>query len=167
MTVVLAEETITYDPALRHDWVSGKLPKEWRRAYPDLFDEDDLRLALSQPSYHFYEWLGALHYYEKGFGVLVEQYVYKSHPRKLAVVSKIMNKEELDFLRKLPVQPPDLFIYRGADRHFFFAEVKSARNELADSQRAAFVQVVQRLATEVWILRVIANDSVILSQHTL
>ncbi len=155
MSSAFPEETTTYDPDLREKWQSGILPKKWHEAYPDLFDDDDLRLALSQPSWHFYEWLGALHYYKKGFLVLVEQYIYRPHPRKLAILSRMVSEDDLRFLRELPAQPPDLFVYRDEYSYFFFAEIKSATDALSDSQRIAFAQSAERLATEVRILRVL------------
>ena len=155
MSGAFPDETTTYAPDLQEKWRSGILSKKWHEAYPDLFDDDDLRLALSQPSWHFFEWLGALHYYTKGFLVLVEQYIYRAHPRKLAILAKIVSEDDLRFLGELPAQPPDLFVYQDTSSHFFFAEVESATDALADSQRAAFAELAERFATEVRILRVL------------
>lgn len=57
---------LTYDYGLRLQFLLGKIQKKWRREYPHIFDDEDLRLALSQPKYHFGEWLVAIHYAKKG-----------------------------------------------------------------------------------------------------
>ncbi|MCH8026008.1 MAG: hypothetical protein IH866_04355 [Chloroflexi bacterium] len=154
MTVAFAEETIHYHARLRDRWRSGSLPRELRHAYPDLFDDDDLRLALSQPAYHFFEWLGALHYREIGFNVLVEQYVYSAHPRKIATVCQLISEDDLQFLRNLPGQPPDLLVHRG-DALSFFVEVKSSSDSISQRQNRAFTRIVKRFSADVRVLRVL------------
>ena len=154
MSVAFAEETIHYDHRLRHRWRSGSLPRELRRGYSDLFDDDDLRLALSQPAYHFFEWLGALHYHEIGFNVLVEQYIYTAHPQKIARVSQLISEDDLQFLRDLPGQPPDLIVYRD-DALFFFVEVKSSSDSISQTQRRAFTRIVKRFSADVRVLSVL------------
>ena len=154
MSAAFAEETIHYDPRLRARWRSGSLPTELRHGYPDLFDDDDLRLALSQPAYHFFEWLGALHYREIGFNVLVEQYIYSSHPRKIATVSQLISEDDLQFLRDLPGQPPDLLVYRD-DALVFFVEVKSSSDSISQRQHRAFTQIFKRFSVDVRVLRVL------------
>jgi len=81
--------TLEVDESLRKKFRSGELPKEWKSRYSDIFDDDDLRLALSQPEYHFYEWVAAIHLYEKmGYLSLLEQYEF-AHSHKLPILQKI------------------------------------------------------------------------------
>jgi hypothetical protein len=46
-----------YNPEHRERFRTKLLWKEWRHLYPDLFDEDDERIAETQArrGYHFYE----------------------------------------------------------------------------------------------------------------
>ena len=69
---------------------SGGLPREWNRKYPNIFDEDDLRLALSQPKNHFFEWLGAIVLYQRcGYLSLLEKYQFKNHKHKQTVLAQL------------------------------------------------------------------------------
>ncbi len=44
----------------RERFQSGELARSWAERFPQLFGEADLRIALNQPRYHFYEWLTAV-----------------------------------------------------------------------------------------------------------
>jgi hypothetical protein len=58
---------------------------------PGSFDDDDLRLANSQPGVHFYEWLGAIVlHHTTGYLSLVEKYEFARHPRKQDIVSQLL-----------------------------------------------------------------------------
>ena len=155
MTFEFREETATYDPGLRERWNSGELPRRWRRAYPGVFDDQDLRVALSQPRYHFFEWLGALHYHEKGYSVLVGKYFLQRNERRLKKLLQVLNEGDpsfRSFRTALSALPPDLLIY-GKRRRFFFVEVKGPRDRMSDRQRQAFRAIAQRFSTEVRILK--------------
>ena len=153
----MREEIISFNLSLKEDWKNGSLPKLWKKRYPKLFDDNDLRIALSQPQYHFPEWLAAIHLFKKGFDVLVEQYIYKPHARKIKIVEKIIGKENLSFLRNEKIknrdQPPDLFVYNN--KGFFFVEVKQPRDKLRENQIKFFKGIEKRLKTEVIILRLV------------
>lgn len=146
--------TVQFDPNLRKEWLAGKLPKKWKKEYPELFDEDDLRIALTQPQYHLYEWLVAIHFYKRGFKVLVEQYIYKTHRRKLRILSEIIGEKGLLFLikasRDLKSQPPDLFVYKG--HRFFFVEVKAPKDKLQKTQEKLFKNIENKFKSEVVVL---------------
>jgi hypothetical protein len=60
MEAITKIATVNVVRSQRARWQSGHLAQEWRTRFPDLFDDDDLRLANSQPAIHFYEWLGAV-----------------------------------------------------------------------------------------------------------
>ena len=51
----------------RCDLWANHLARESRQQYPDLFDEDDLRLTVNQPRNHFSAWFAAIHrFYRQG-----------------------------------------------------------------------------------------------------
>ena len=59
---------------------SGELYEEWSRAFPALFDEDDIRVARTQAKLgaHYFEWLSALTVYQSlGYLSLIESYEFK------------------------------------------------------------------------------------------
>jgi hypothetical protein len=154
-----AEETIFFPLALRKRWVEGNLAQEWFETHPDLFDSEDLRITECQEDYHFYEWFGAIHYYYRGYDVLVEQYIYKPHKRKLEEVETLLGAVGLarlqSLVKSLHCQPPDLFVYKRASKEFFLVDVKSKRDKLRDNQLTAFSEIAREFETEVRILRVL------------
>jgi len=120
--------TIYFTEGLRRRWPSP-LAHEWLAAYPQIFDEDDPRLALSQPSKHFFEWLAAMNLLHRyGVFCLVEKYAYKNHSRKVQILSRLLGDFERAFVLSLRrtrhVQPPDLLVYTPNLASFCFAEVK-------------------------------------------
>ncbi len=148
-----------YDPLLLKSWRDGFLPREWQRKYSHIFDKDDLRIALSQPAYHFGEWIAAIAYAGKGYRVLVEKYLYKNHGRKIKIISQFFNPAQISFL-KYPSprhQPPDLFVYKG--KRFFFVEVKRDGDRLKKSQARCFRGIEKELVCEVKVLHIKAQKS--------
>lgn len=145
---------IPLDPSTFSVWKSGSLAKKWYKLYPDLFDSEDLRIALSQPQYHFAEWYAAIHFYKLGWKALIEQYIYKTHTRKLAVIEKYLGLEGLSFLRREArggkVQPPDLFLYRK--HKYFFGEVKVHGDTLREVQETFFKEIEKHFNTTVKII---------------
>ena len=121
----------------------------WRAEYPNAFDDEDLRLALSQNRYHFGEWCVAVHYAKLGYDVLVEKYLYKNHPRKLEIINGFFTPEQIDFLKypKPRHQAPDLFVYKGKD--FFFVEVKRDSDRLGKSQQTCFENIEKEFGCKV------------------
>ena len=60
---------------------SGDLCEEWFRVFPELFDEDDIRVARTQAKQglHYFEWLSALTVYQSlGYLSLIEKYGWYS-----------------------------------------------------------------------------------------
>lgn len=126
-----------YHPAVRDEFQSGKLVTLWSSRYPDIFDGQDLRLARSQPGYHFYEWLAAVLMYEStGYVSLIEKYDCPNlHPRKVAVFERIVGPELADWLFDDSTGKPDLFIYDPcATSDWFFCEVKGGPDRLRPIQ---------------------------------
>ena len=157
----MKEEISYYDKALAGEWKEGKgaLAKAWRRKYPDVFDADDLRLVSNQPTYHFLEWLAAIQYFERGYLALVEQYIYKTHPRKVAIVQDLVGPEGLTFLKDKRSQPPDLLVYTRNRSDFFFAEVKRRKEKLNPRQEEAFAQIESYFGREITVLRLYAQKA--------
>jgi hypothetical protein len=55
--------TVEIERTQQERWLTGRLAPEWKRRFPELFDEDDLRLAQGPQGpkgYHFVEWLAAI-----------------------------------------------------------------------------------------------------------
>src|SRR4051794_26997233 len=81
MEAITKIATVNVVRSQRARWLSGHLAQEWRIRFPNLFDDDDLRLANSQPAVHFYEWLEAvvLHH-TTGYLSLVEKRIRDASP---------------------------------------------------------------------------------------
>jgi hypothetical protein len=147
-------EHLTYPPELLDSWHKKALQFKWRQEYDDIFDDDDLRIALSQQKYHFGEWFVARHYAQQGYKVLVEKYLYpKSHLKKYMALEKICGFDWIESLKQLLNHPkprhqaPDLFVYKG--KKFFFAEVKRDADSLGDTQRQSFERIEKHFHCEV------------------
>lgn len=161
---------LRYNPDLKQKWREGRLQREWREAYHQLFDDDDLSLALNQIPMHFGEWFAAIHYFKKGWSVFMEHYVYSREKansfyaireEKKNKVKQLLGTEGFDFLRnpylegkKRRIRPPDLFIFK--DRHrFFFAEVKWGKDKLRDYQKTLFGQISEKFGTNIEVVDVV------------
>jgi hypothetical protein len=56
-----------------------------------LYKTQGLEIAQSQPSYHFFEWLAAVLVFQTfGYLSLLEQYEFKAHERKCAVLRDLI-----------------------------------------------------------------------------
>lgn len=120
-------------------WKKGRFHHKWFRQFRSAFDKDDLRIVRNQHENgnHFGEWFTAVYYAKKGYGVLVEKYIYGNHPRKREVILRMLGERGLALLRKWRklhhCQPPDLLVFR--DKTCFFVEVKRGRDFLRDCQQ--------------------------------
>ncbi|OGF66606.1 hypothetical protein A2757_00930 [Candidatus Giovannonibacteria bacterium RIFCSPHIGHO2_01_FULL_48_47] len=145
----MKNEFLFYFPELFEKWKAKRLQRTWRRKFRKIFDKDDLRIALTQPRYHFGEWFVAIHYANKGYKVLVEKYLYRNHSRKFKIISRFFTPQQIGIL-KYPNprhQSPDLFVYR--DKKFFFVEVKLGKDRLRRSQKNCFKNIEKKLRCEV------------------
>ena len=146
--------TVPFHPSQRERFGSGELAPEWARRYPKLFDEDDLRLATSQPYYHFFEWLGAIVLFNTtGYLSLVEKYEFRAHPRKVQIVEQLVPPEALEAMRGGEAQCPDLLVYAPDLSDWFFCEVKGPRDRLRPVQKQYFASLSTRCAKPVYVLR--------------
>ncbi len=85
---------LSYSEEQRERFRNRVLSHEWREQYPDVFDEDDLRLATGGPQCrknHFFEWLAAVRLFELiGYHSLVEKYDCRNHLRKHAAFRQVV-----------------------------------------------------------------------------
>jgi hypothetical protein len=142
--------TVHVDPSQRSRWQTGRLAREWRTRFPDLFDDDDLRLADSQPGSHFYEWLGAIVlHHTTGYLSLVEKYEFATHLRKQQIVAQLLPESVRDLLQdrsRNRTQGPDLLMYAQDFSDWFFCEVIGPGNRLSDEQRNKFELLARETA---------------------
>jgi hypothetical protein len=129
----------------RELWRSGNLAAEWAGRFPELFDEEDMRLVATQGRYgwHFVEWLAAiLLYHTTGYLSLVSKYEFAKHRRKQEIVEKVLPVDLLTILRDRTehghVQGPDLLLYARDFSDWFFCEVKGPGDRLRPVQKRKF-----------------------------
>jgi len=156
MEAITEIATVNVARSQRARWQSGHLAREWRTRFPDLFDDDDLRLANSQPDFHFYEWLGAIVlHHTTGYLSLVEKYEFATHPRKQQIVAQLLPGPVLDALRdrsQASAQAPDLLMYAEDRSDWFFCEVVGPRNRLREEQTRKFELLAEMTAKPVRLL---------------
>jgi hypothetical protein len=137
---------IEYSEAQRQRFRNGELVALWKRRYPAIFDDDDIRLALSQPSAHFGEWLAAITIFNAtGHLSLLEKYALPSHRRKLRLFEKVVPQEYRDLMDAHPVvvQSPDLFVYSEDRKDWYYCEVKVDSDRLRPKQIAFFERIME------------------------
>lgn len=123
--------------------------QEWHEKYSMLFDEDDLRIVKNQPYRHFYEWLAAIHIFEKTEYIsLVEKYEYKAHKKKQTTFQNSVPTKLMELLNDKKrfgnVQCPDLFVYKPDSTNWFFCEVKGLNDRIRKEQRL-FFQLIESI----------------------
>jgi hypothetical protein len=149
--------TIHCTKAIRDLW-PNPLARQWRQQYPDVFDADDLRLAVNQPRYHFCEWFAAIHFFHRdGAHSLVEKYAFQNHPAKVAQLAALLSEPQRDTLaeigKKYKIQPPDLLVFIPGTR-YWFAEVKGPRDDLSAKQIQSHGAITRELGVPVEIIEV-------------
>ena len=151
----MAMTTIWFDESLRKKHWPRPLADEWHREYPQLFDDDDLRITQQQEQGHFYEWLAAITlFHRSGVLALVEKYLFgRAHPRKDRIVRRLLTPDQIACLRSLPNQPPDLLLYTPTFDRFWFAEVKGPTDHLRPVQLRTHETIMATLGVEVEIVR--------------
>ncbi len=153
------DDVVRFTPSDREGWRAGDLPRLWASRYWQVFDEDDLRLGLSQPDYHFCEWVGAICFFlTQGCLSLVEKYGCPSHLRKEVVLNRLTGPEFTCFLEHAPQQPPDLLVYAPDYSDWFFCEVKGPGDRLGAEQEDFFGEIEARTGKEIYLLRVVETS---------
>lgn len=143
ITYVIQHEDIE---SQKERFQSHGLWKEWHKKYSELYDEDDLRIIKNQPYRHFYEWLTAIHIYEKtGYLSLVEKYEFKAHEKKQRIFHECVPTELIELLNNKKgfghIQCPDLFVYKPDLTDWFFCEVKGLNDRIRKEQRLFFQEI--------------------------
>ncbi len=150
-----------FDPSTRARFASGELREEWFARYPQLFDENDLRLARNQPESHFFEWLAAIKiFHDTGWLSLVEKYVYTNHPAKLELFTSLVPPEVPRLFRSHYFgrrQPPDLFVYSPERSDWYFCEVKGGSDRLRKEQRIVFAMLERMTGRPVRIIHFVPD----------
>lgn len=154
--------TIYCPTTLRGLWPSP-LAQQWYDQFPGLFDEDDLRLAQSQPGYHFHEWFVATYLFHRDSShSLMEHYAYPSHAHKQdvyrAALTDVQRHELESIERELHVQLPDLLVFAPGYSSFSFAEVKGPGDQLSAKQLDSHAAIRDRLRVSVEIVNVVLTN---------
>ena len=154
----MRDTTIYCSSQVRSEWPRVQAPA-WLRQYPQLFDRDDLRLALSQQRNHFSEWFAAIHLFQRdGVRALVEKYAFEAHPAKVARMRRLLDEQDRDRLDALcaehQCQPPDLLLYTAKNQLAGFAEVKGPGDRLKPKQASLIRAIERRFAVPVDFIRV-------------
>jgi hypothetical protein len=135
-----------YDPNERRAFAERRLQRALAAEYPHVFDDDDIRIALTQPRNHYFEWLGAIRLYlDVGYISLVEKYQFRRHQRKHVIFRNTVPAEVYDLVARRGFfgarQGPDLFVYRPDGADWFFCEVKGGPDHVRDSQAVFWGQI--------------------------
>jgi hypothetical protein len=134
-----ADLTVYCTPQLRTLW-PDPLAGRWREEYPNIFDDDDVRLTGRQRRNHFCEWFAAIClFHSRGVLSLVEKYRRgKAHPCKREPFERLFSVTERRRLNEIcadcSVQPPDQLIYTPAFTQRGFVEVKGPGDRLSEPQ---------------------------------
>ena len=149
---------VPFHPADREAFVQGTLAPLWATQYPEIFDAADLGMAVSQPHYHFYEWLVAIAaLQEDGYLSLVEKYQFKKHVKDHAIFKDMAPKDLYHLVAKSRYfgsrQPPDLFVYREDRSEWFFCEVKGPEDEISRAQEPYFAAIERMSPSPIRIAR--------------
>lgn len=140
-------------------WRAGRIAPDWCAALPNVFDDDDLRLARKRWSHgrHYFEWAAARHLHaQNGWYVLVAKYEFRNHKRKRAIVERMLTPAVLEVVRgRTPgrAQAPDLLVYAPDESDFYFCEVKGPGDTLRDAQLQKFARLAALTRKRVRILR--------------
>jgi hypothetical protein len=141
---------------------SGILWRKWQSNYADIFDQDDLHLARSQArlGYHFHEWLAAIMiFHSTGYLSLVEKYQFDNHKRKKQVLEKLGSDDLYRAIRHKPndknAQCPDLLVYSGDFKDWYFCEVKGNKDKVSKGQENYFKALFEITGRPVRLIRLL------------
>ena len=144
--------TVLFTEEQRKRFRSGELVKEWSRTYKEIFDKDDIRLAVDQNSYHFFEWLAAIVIYNTtGYLSLVEKYKFTNHVRKQEILPKLFFSDKI-ITKICSSRVPDLLCYRPDFKDCFFCEVKGLRDKMRSVQKERFRELKRLTGKEIYLI---------------
>lgn len=139
---------------------SGNLIKTWKDIYLDIFDEDDIRLAMSQGilGYKFYEWLSAITIYNTmGYLSLLEKYEFPKHKRKHQIFKSLVPDNVFEFImskKEKRSQCPDLLCYSKDKADWFFCEVKGKGDVFKHDQLKYFESIELLSGKEIFFIKI-------------
>lgn len=134
----------------RERFRDGSLVEEWSLRYPQLFDDDDRRVLITehQRRFHFLEWLSAILLFEStGYLSFMEKYTAKSHPAKREKLQAFLPAELYKWLLENESGQPDLFVFQPKTGDWFFCEVKGEGDRVRDNQRIWSKSLAEFLVT--------------------
>lgn len=133
----MTELQFWYTRSQRELFVKGSLRAHWGKQYPELFDDDDLRILHNQrkTKHHFFECLAAVLLFEAtGYLSLLEKYETLSHSRKHPLFKKLVPTPVFDYVMANRVGSPDLFVYAEDHSDWYFCEVKGDSDKIRPNQ---------------------------------
>ncbi|MBN1186993.1 MAG: VRR-NUC domain-containing protein [Bacteroidales bacterium] len=139
---------------------NGNLIKIWKDTYPEIFDEDDIRLAWSQGTlgYKFYEWLAAITIYNSmGYLSLLEKYEFPKHKKKHQIFKSLVPDNLFEFImskKEKRSQCPDLLCYSIDKADWFFCEVKGKGDRLKKDQSKYFESIELLSGKEIYLIKI-------------
>lgn len=145
---------LTYPNKLFKLWKSGQVHQVWYSQYGNLFGESDWTNVRNQyqSGHHFGEWFTAIHFWNRGFRCLIENYAFKKHKKSFQKAAQYLGNDGIEFLSRnarTVSQPPDLFVFDQELGIYFFAEVKRERDRLRDKQRKHFLEIERKLQCQI------------------
>lgn len=156
----MPETTIYCSSQVKDSW-PRPLAARWAADYPQLFDEDDVRVTVKQSPNHFCEWFAAIHLFQRdGVQALVEKYLFRTHSRKQKWLRDHLSADDIqalrDISRSVGAQLPDLLLHKSG-RLVGFAEAKGPNDRLSAKQRVTHVKLQRHFGvpTEVLNIRLI------------
>lgn len=138
---------------------NGHLIEIWASKYPEIFDEDDIRLARSQGKMglKFYEWLSAITIFNStGYRVLLEKFEMPKHERKHNIFKTYAPNEVYDYImspKDKKSQCPDLFCYNDHG-DWFFCEVKGKGDIFREDQKEYFNNIEKISRKEIIVIKI-------------
>lgn len=141
----------TYTSSTRRAFMDGSLVDALAKEYPQLYDEDDIKLAKGpqgREGTHFCEWYAAKIIHElTGHLVLVEKAESPAHRRKVEILKQLMPQDHINFIYQLDkpffgsAQCPDLLAYSPDFSDWYFCEVKGPGDKVREIQEKYFLEL--------------------------
>lgn len=154
---------LEYHPKQRDRFVSGELWQQWAKSYPDIFDERDTQIAVTQAGpamkLHFHEWLAAVLLYQTyGYLSLVEQYEFPAQTRKRMIIKRLLPSKVYELITDHSqsfgkVQCPNLLVYSPDFANWFFCEVKGPHDRLRETQIRFFEELARVSEKQINVIR--------------
>ena len=151
--------------ATEQEFIEGDLAESLRSAYPELFDDDDLKLVQpnSQPRMLMKNWMAAIDLFQReGWMSLQDPYFKPSHSAKHTRMRELVPAAVADLLTrhaspKAGGEPPNLLAFREGDRgttEWRFAHVvKNGTSELDPKKLELFQSLFELTGQRIWMIQ--------------